>query len=166
MSNAIGRVRRWTSGLFAGALALIALAAPASAAPTFPALSGRVVDQAGALLPSTRESLTWRLKALEQNTGDQLAVAVVSSLEGLSVEDYANRLFLQWRLGDKDRNNGVLLLLVMNDHKLRVEVATASKARCPTRSPSSSSRRRWCRRCAPATPMPRSSPASTRSPTS
>jgi uncharacterized protein len=132
---AIGRVRRcvrrWLSGPLAAALALIVLAAPAAAAPTFPTLSGRVVDAAGVLLPDTRAALTWRLKALETKTGEQLVVATVPSLDGLAIEDYANRLFRQWRLGDKDKNNGVLLLLAMNDHKLRIEVGYGLEGTLP-----------------------------------
>jgi uncharacterized protein len=128
---ATGHPRRWTGGLLAAALTLLVVVAPVTAAPPFPTLSGRVVDEAGVLLAGTRDALTWRLKALETKTGDQLVVAVVPSLDGLSVEDYANRLFRQWRLGDKDKNNGVLLLLAMNDHKLRIEVGYGLEGTLP-----------------------------------
>jgi uncharacterized protein len=105
---------------------LVAFAALTYAVPTwaqtFPALSGRVVDQAGILSRATRTELTGRLAALEAQNTDQLVVATVSSLEGFSIEDYANRLFRHWQLGQKDKNNGVLLLVAPNERKVRIEV--------------------------------------------
>ncbi|WP_243370010.1 TPM domain-containing protein [Microvirga solisilvae] len=91
-------------------------------AQTFPALTGRVVDQANILKPEERAALDAKLKAYEDKTSDQVVVATVSSLEGTSVEDYANRLFRAWQLGQKKNNNGVLLLVAPNDRKLRIEV--------------------------------------------
>jgi uncharacterized protein len=88
----------------------------------FPALAGRVVDDAGVLDNAAREALRIRLQSLEEKTGDQLIVVTVRSLNGDSVENYANRLFRHWRLGEKDRNNGVLLLHAPNERKIRIEV--------------------------------------------
>jgi uncharacterized protein len=107
--------------MLAAALALVALAAPA-AAQTFPALGGRVVDAAHVLSPGVPEDLAATLKVLESRTSHQLVVATVPSLEGRSVEDYANRLFRAWRLGRKEQNDGVLLLVVPSERKLRIEV--------------------------------------------
>jgi uncharacterized protein len=107
--------------MLAAALALVALAAPA-AAQTFPALGGRVVDAAHVLSPGVPEDLAATLKVLESRTSHQLVVATVPSLEGRSVEDYANRLFRAWRLGGKEQNDGVLLLVVPSERKLRIEV--------------------------------------------
>jgi uncharacterized protein len=101
--------------------AAFALALPA-AAQTFPTLSGRVVDEAGILDAATRASLTERLAALEAQTSDQLVVATVQSLQGRSIEDYANRLFREWRLGQKDKNNGVLLVVAPTERKVRIEI--------------------------------------------
>ncbi|HLH88250.1 MAG TPA: TPM domain-containing protein [Xanthobacteraceae bacterium] len=108
----------------AAALALVAALAiglPASA-QTFPRLSGRVVDDATVLDTAMRDGIAQRLKALEDQTSDQVVVATVRSLQGYSVEDYANRLFRAWRLGQKDKNNGVLLLIAPTEHKVRIEV--------------------------------------------
>ena len=113
-------MRTWQS-LLAAALTLLALAAPA-AAQTFPALSGRVVDQAQVLDPGVRAELAAKLRALETQTSHQLVIATVTSLEGRSVEDYANRLFRAWRLGHKDKNDGVLFLLAPTERKVRIEV--------------------------------------------
>ena len=106
------------------ALALVAALAfvlPASA-QTFPRLSGRVVDDATVLDTAMRDGIAQRLKALEDQTSDQLVVATVRSLQGYSIEDYANRLFRAWGLGQKDKNNGVLLLIAPTEHKVRIEV--------------------------------------------
>ena len=108
-------------------IALLALAttlacAVPSVAQTFPALSGRVVDDAGILSRATRTELIGRLAALEAQNTDQLVVATVTSLDGLSIEDYAVKLFRHWQLGQKDKNNGVLLLVAPNERKVRIEV--------------------------------------------
>jgi uncharacterized protein len=116
-----------------GLLTVLALVVPALAqntgqeidtyaTATFPALSGRVVDAAGVLDPANRKALVTRLEALEAATGDQLVVATVASLHGNAIESYANRLFNIWKLGRKDNNNGVLLLVAPSERKGRIEV--------------------------------------------
>jgi uncharacterized protein len=99
-----------------------AAAQPAAADPNFPTLSGRVVDQANVLSPDTRSALTVKLKDLEEKSGIQLVVATVSSLDGLEVEPYANQLFRAWKLGEAQKNNGVLFLIAPKEHKVRIEV--------------------------------------------
>ncbi len=104
-------------------IALLIFLFPLTAlAQTFPALTGRVVDAANILKPEERTALEAKLKAYEDKTSDQVVVATVPSLDGTSVEDYANRLFRHWQLGQKKNNNGVLLLIAPNDRKLRIEV--------------------------------------------
>lgn len=88
---------------------------------TFPPLSGRVVDAAQVLTPDARAALEAKLAAQEGHTTDQFVVATVPSLEGTSVEDYANRLFRFWKLGQADKNNGVLLLVAPNERRVRIE---------------------------------------------
>ncbi len=120
-------LRPWRS-FVAAALAVIGAAVMAlplaqpAAAQTFPPLTGRVVDDAGVLDGSTRATLAEKLKALEAQTTDQLVVATVASLDGRTIEDYANRLFRAWGLGQKDKNNGVLLIVAPNERKVRIEV--------------------------------------------
>ena len=104
------------------ALAFWALGTLAAAAQTFPALSGRVVDQAGILSPAVEADLTRRSVDLEARTGAQLVVATVASLEDRPIEDYANGLFRAWRLGQREDNNGVLFLTAPNDRAVRIEV--------------------------------------------
>lgn len=88
----------------------------------FPALSGRVVDAAGILGPEARTKLEGKLKAYEDKTSDQVVVATVPGLQGTTIEDYANRLFRHWQLGQKKANNGVLLVVAPNERKVRIEV--------------------------------------------
>lgn len=95
--------------------------ARARAEPTFPALSGRVVDAAQVLTADARAALEAKLAAQEARSTDQFVVATVPSLEGTSVEDYANRLFRFWKLGQADKNNGVLLLVAPNERRVRIE---------------------------------------------
>jgi uncharacterized protein len=89
---------------------------------TFPPLTGRVVDQANVIPAETRSALETKLADLEQKSGIQLVVATVSSLEGQEIEPYANELFRSWKLGEKTKNNGVLLLVAPNEHRVRIEV--------------------------------------------
>ncbi len=88
----------------------------------FPALSGRVVDEAGILDQATRTALTDKLAALEAKTTDQLVVVTLKSLQGTSVEDFGVQLGRRWQIGQKDKNNGVLLVVAPNERKVRVEV--------------------------------------------
>ncbi len=110
---------RLIGALAAQALALVAALSPA-AALDFPARTGRVVDEAGIL--GARRDLADALAALEEKTTDQLVVATVTSLRGQSIEQYANALFRHWKLGQKDKNNGVLLIVAPNERKVRIEV--------------------------------------------
>ena len=88
----------------------------------FPSLTGRVVDQARVMSAQSRSDITAKSKSLEEKSGTQLVVATVSSLQGGDIETYANELFRSWKLGQADKNNGVLLLVAPNEHKVRIEV--------------------------------------------
>jgi uncharacterized protein len=89
---------------------------------TFPALTGRVVDDANILDPATRAALTQRLADLEAKSTDQLVVVTLKSLQGTSIDDYGYQLGRHWQIGQKDKNNGVLLIVAPNERKVRVEV--------------------------------------------
>jgi uncharacterized protein len=102
-------------------LAFFALAAPASA-QTFPKLTGRVVDDAHLLTPAQIVDLTSKSEALEAQSGRQFVVATVPSLQGYPIEDYGYRLGRAWGIGEKGKNNGVILLVAPNERKVRIEV--------------------------------------------
>lgn len=105
-------------------LAWLALCLPvhAQSGPTFPQLTGRVVDQAQLLSPQTEAALTEKLAALERDTSDQLVVVTVDSLQDYEIEDYGYRLGRAWSLGQKDKDNGALLIIAPNERKIRIEV--------------------------------------------
>src|SRR5262245_44875320 len=100
----------------------LALVAPAAAALDFPALTGRVVDEAGILDQATIAELTTKLADLEAKTTDQLVVVTLKSLRGTSIEDYGYQLGRQWKIGQKDKNNGALLIVAPADRKVRFEI--------------------------------------------
>ena len=113
------------------ALALVALAAPATA-QTFPE-RGRspVVDQANLLSPQQEAELTARSEALYKQSGRPFVVATVNSLEGLEIEDYGYRLGRQWQLGDRKRDDGVILLVAPNEKKVRIETGYGAEGFLP-----------------------------------
>ena len=103
-------------------LALLAALASPATAQTFPALSGRVVDAANLLSPADEAELTGKLQALEQASTRQLVVATVPDLEGRPIEDYGYQLGRHWGLGQKEANNGIILLVAPNERRVRIEV--------------------------------------------
>jgi uncharacterized protein len=113
---------RGAGPLVVAVLALVALAGAALAAPTFPPLSGRVVDAANLLSPEAEQGLTARLKTLEETSGRQMVVATIPDLQGYPIEDYGYQLGRAWGIGDAKRDDGVLLIVAPNDRKVRIEV--------------------------------------------
>jgi uncharacterized protein len=100
----------------------LACVTAAVAALQFPMLTGRVVDETGILSPSFEAEITTQLAAHEQATTNQLVVVTLKSLQGYGIADYANQLFRQWGIGQKDKNNGVLLVVAPDERKMRIVV--------------------------------------------
>jgi uncharacterized protein len=120
------------SRLFAGALlVLLLVAAPALALEVPSAPQGRVSDYAGALTVDQRRNLEEKLARFEEETTNQVAVVIIPSLAGDSLEDYSIRLAEKWRLGHQGKDNGVILLIVMQDRKIRIEVGYGLEGRLP-----------------------------------
>lgn len=94
----------------------------AVAAPTFPELSSHVVDQTGLLSFEKKQDIANKLVGLEQQSSVQFVVAIVTSLEGYEIREYGIMLARHWELGQKDLNNGVLLLVAPNERKVSIEV--------------------------------------------
>ena len=101
---------------------LAALPASAQSQLEFPALTGRVVDQANLLSPQTEQALTEKLAALEASSSDQLVVVTLNSLQGQEIEDYGYQLGRAWGIGQKENDNGALLIVAPNERKVRIEV--------------------------------------------
>lgn len=103
-------------------LLLLCLALPALAAPSFPTLTGRVVDAAGLLPADTRARLEDRLAAHERETGNQVVVVTLDSLQGYAIEDFGYQLGRHWGIGQAEHDNGVLVIVAPNERKTRIEV--------------------------------------------
>jgi len=88
----------------------------------FPALTGRVVDNAHLLSASTVEKFTAESQAQEDKTGEQVVVVTLPSLQGQTIEDYGYQLGRHWGIGQKGKDNGVLLIVAPNERKVRIEV--------------------------------------------
>jgi uncharacterized protein len=96
---------------------------PAIAAePKFPALTGRVVDDAHLLDANSRAAIETKLADLESKTGRQLVVVTLPSLQGYEIEDFGYRLGRAWGIGEKGKNTGALLIVAPNEHRARIEV--------------------------------------------
>lgn len=102
---------------------ILAIGGPGAAlAQEFPALTGRVVDQAQILLPEEEAALTQTLAALEADTSDQLVVVTIPDLEGHEIADYGYRLGRAWGIGQSETDNGALLIVAPGDRQVRIEV--------------------------------------------
>ena len=124
-------VLRFASCYLLFALTILLRSSPLFAAPHYPSPQGYVTDAANILDASTRGDLENQLRSFEQSTSIEIAVATVPSLEGETVEDYSVRLFKQWGVGKKGKDNGVLLLVATNDRKVRIEVGYGLEAQLP-----------------------------------
>jgi uncharacterized protein len=112
--------------------AALLFAAPASRAEgDIPLLTGRVTDNAGVLSAETSARLTAVLKEHEDSTSNQVAVLTISSLEGEPLEAYSMRVAEAWKLGRKEKDNGVILLVVRDDRKVRIEVGRGLEGNLP-----------------------------------
>ncbi|HVO85054.1 MAG TPA: TPM domain-containing protein [Syntrophobacteria bacterium] len=101
---------------------LLLVAAPALALEVPSAPQGRVSDYAGVLTVEQRRDLEGKLARFEEETSNQVAVVIITTLAGDSLEDYSIRLAEKWRIGRKGKDNGVILLIVTQDRKIRIEV--------------------------------------------
>lgn len=113
-------VHRLFPKLFALLLALVPLTA--SAQPSFPKLEGRVVDAANLLSPEQEAQLTQLSAEVEQASSRQFVVATIPDLQGYDIADYGYQLGRAWRIGQKDANNGIVLIVAPNERKVRIEV--------------------------------------------
>jgi uncharacterized protein len=104
------------------ALAACACAPLAAFAADVPYLTGRVVDNANILSAGAKQKISQLSEAREKAAGDQIAVLTMPSLEGESIEGYATRVFDAWKLGQKGKDNGVLVIVAPSDRKMRIEV--------------------------------------------
>lgn len=107
---------------FGAVLLALALVPAAHAGMSFPALTGRVVDDANILSDDTKNRLTQLLAQEEKQTKNQIVVVTLQSLGGYPVEDYGYQLGRDWGIGQKGKNTGTLIIVVPSEHKVRIEV--------------------------------------------
>jgi uncharacterized protein len=119
--------------LFVGLVVLLGLVLPERSAFALevPALRARVNDYANLLPADAENRLEERLAAFEQKTGNQFAVLTIESLEGDPLEDFSIRVVESWKLGEKKQDNGLLLLVVKRDRKVRVETGYGLEGTIP-----------------------------------
>jgi uncharacterized protein len=112
--------------------ALCLLWAPSASAETpLPELSARVTDTAGVLSPKVARSLEERLTRYEREPGHQFAFVSIPSLGGAPIEDFSIRLAEKWHLGDKQRDDGLILLVAKSDRQMRIEVGYGLEGAVP-----------------------------------
>lgn len=90
-----------------------------------------VNDVAGILSAAEKESLERKLVLIDDSSSNQIAVVILPTLDGYPIEDYATKLFRDWGIGNKKTNNGILLLVVINDRKVRIEVGYGLEGAVP-----------------------------------
>ncbi|WP_179862203.1 TPM domain-containing protein [Longibacter salinarum] len=98
---------------------------------SIPELTGRVVDSADMLAPTTEQVITRQLKQLEDSTGNQVAVLTVESLDGYAIEDYSLAVARAWQLGTSDFDNGVLITVAKQERRMRIEVGFGLEGQLP-----------------------------------
>ena len=96
-----------------------------------PPLKGRINDYAHMLTPATTQALEQKLAGFEQETSNQVVLLTIPSLEGDVIEGFAIKVAEAWKIGQKDKNNGVLLILAQKERKIRIEVGTGLQGVLP-----------------------------------
>ena len=90
-----------------------------------------VIDVAGVLTPEQKQALEKKLVAIDDSSSNQIAVVIIPTLDGYPKEEYATKLFREWGIGNKKSNNGVLLLIAINDRQIRIEVGYGLEGAIP-----------------------------------
>ena len=121
---------RFFFALCLGSAATLVIAAPAEMQPV-PQLSERVTDQTGTLDAQQKQTLESELAALEQRKKSQIAVLLVATTQPEDIAQYAIRVFDQWKLGRKGVDDGVLMIVAKDDHRMRIEVGRGLEGAIP-----------------------------------
>jgi uncharacterized protein len=127
-------VRIVAGGLAFATAAVLCFSGPAAAAPAYPAAAGRCVDEVGVLGPDVCARVTEFLLADERATTDEIAVAVVPTTGDATIEAWSTGLFNTWGVGKKSKNNGVLLVVAVDDRRVRLATGTGLAKRLDDRA--------------------------------
>lgn len=90
-----------------------------------------VTDAAGVLTPEQVATLEQKLVALDDSSSNQIAVVLIKTLDGVAIEDYAQKLFREWGIGNKKTNNGVLIIAAIDDRKMWITVGYGLEGTIP-----------------------------------
>ena len=90
-----------------------------------------VTDAAGVLSDTEKQELEWKLVALDDSSSNQIAVVIIKTLNDRPIEDYATKLLREWGIGNKKTNNGVLLLIAIDEKKIRIETGYGLEGAIP-----------------------------------
>jgi uncharacterized protein len=104
---------------------------PLAAAIDIPPLQGRVNDHANMLSAAERSALENKLAAYEQKTGQQFTLLTVPTLDGQPLEEFGIKALDAWKVGDKKRDDGLILIIVPNDRKMRIELGYGLEGSIP-----------------------------------
>lgn len=116
-------------GVLLASVTAFATIASAYSSPGSP--TGYVNDFAKVLRPDTKQALEAELTTFKQTTSNEITVATIPNMSGDYIENYAVKLFAEWGIGTKDKDNGVLLLLSIEEHKMRIEVGYGLEGALP-----------------------------------
>ncbi|MFA5184618.1 MAG: TPM domain-containing protein [Patescibacteria group bacterium] len=113
-------------------ICLLLLAAPAARAYNLPGQpSGFVNDYAGILSAAQESALENKLTEFSAASSNEIAVVAIKSLDGDTIENFAEKLFLDWQIGKAKKDNGLLLLVALDDRKMRIEVGYGLEGAMP-----------------------------------
>lgn len=110
---------------------LLACLTQSASALDAPPLKGRINDYADMLSPATARSLDQKLASFEKETTNQVVLLTIPSLEGDAIDSFAIRVAEAWKIGQKDKSNGVILILAKKERKIRIEVGTGLQGVLP-----------------------------------
>lgn len=113
------------------ALVLVCLGAFVQAQIAVPPLSGRVVDLTGALSAEARQDLDTRLAAIESAKGSQVAILLIPTVQPEDIEAFGIRVADAWKLGRKGVDDGAILIVALQDRRLRIEVGRGLEGAIP-----------------------------------
>lgn len=110
---------------------LLAFAAQAQALQAVPPLTARVIDTTGTLTPAQTAALDGTLAALERDKGAQVVVLMVPTTAPEDIAAYANRVGNDWKIGRREVGDGLILLVALQDRRVRIEVAKTLEGAVP-----------------------------------
>lgn len=117
--------------LIAMSILFTAIAGAQPQVPDKPTAHIYVQDYANVLSPETETAIQEQGTKLYADTKAQVVVVTIESLEGESIKEYALEVLRKWGIGDKELNNGAVMLVVAGDHKARIEVGYGLEGALP-----------------------------------